>query len=79
MKERTSEWFVYYGIDGLIEDIKLNTKDEQPHKFKEKMIKKLKQNVFIDDDMLLLEYLKGKVKGVDLLYFDRSVTLEGLR
>jgi len=32
------------------------------------LINNLKLNVFIDDDKMLLEYLKKRLHGVDLLY-----------
>ena len=43
-------------------------KNEQPHIYKERMIKKLKLEVFIDDDKPLLNYLKKRIKKVDLVY-----------
>ena len=70
LEGRTKEWFKFYRLRGLFKEIHINLKDEQPHIYKEKMIKKLKLNVFIDDDVLLLKYLKSKLKTTDLLYID---------
>jgi len=70
LDKRTDQWFMFYKLNGLFKDIHINLKDEQPHVYKEKMIKKLKLNVFIDDDLLLLNYLKGRLKNVDLLYME---------
>jgi hypothetical protein len=72
LKERTDEWFEFYGLKGLFEQIYINTSDMQPHLYKEKMIKKLKLNVFIDDDRPLLEYLKNQLKGVDLVFVEEQ-------
>lgn len=47
----------------------LNVKNEQPHLFKEQMIKKLKLNIYIDDDLELLLYLKNKCPGTKLLWY----------
>ena len=68
LKNRTKEWFSYYKMEKFFKKIYINEKNEQPHFYKEKMIKKLKLNVFIDDDKPLLNYLKRKIKGVDLVY-----------
>lgn len=65
---RTKEWFNYYKLGKFFKYIYINLKDEQPHTFKERMIKKLKLKVFIDDDRLLLKYLKKRVDGVELVY-----------
>jgi len=68
LQKRTKEWFEYYKMRKFFERIYINTENEQPHLYKEKMINKLMLKVFIDDDKPLLNYLKGKVKNVDLIY-----------
>ena len=72
LKERTCEWFSYYDLNGLFEKIYINEKDQQPHVFKEKVIKKLKLDIFIDDDRSLLDHLKKKVKGVEFIFVEDS-------
>jgi len=67
LEGRTNEWFKYYRLRELFKEIYINLKNEQPHLYKEKMIKRLKLNVFIDDDRPLLNYLKRKIKNVDLV------------
>lgn len=69
LKDRTKQWFHYYNLHKFFKEIHINLEDEQPHKYKAKMIKRLKLNVFIDDDKPLLEYLKRNLKnGTELLY-----------
>lgn len=68
LEQRTKEWFKYYKLRKFFKDIHINLDNEQPHLFKERMIKKLKLSVFIDDDKPLLEYLKKKFKNIDLVY-----------
>jgi uncharacterized HAD superfamily protein len=70
LDKRTKQWFDYYCLDGLFKKIHINLKNEQPHLFKEGMIKKLNLDVFIDDDLLLLNYLKKREKKVKLLYME---------
>src|SRR3989344_9536292 len=68
LEKRTNQWFTFFRMRRFFKKIYINMDDEQPHIFKEKMIKKLHLNVFIDDDKPLLGYLKRKVSGVDLIY-----------
>lgn len=50
----------------------LNTSNEQPHLFKEKILKKLKLDLFIDDDLDLLRYLQTKNLKTKLLWYNPS-------
>jgi len=68
LDERTKEWFRFYKMRKFFKDIHINMKNEQPHIYKERMIKKLKLKVFIDDDKPLLNYLKKRIKKVDFVY-----------
>jgi hypothetical protein len=69
---RTQEWFKFYRLGGLFKDIYINLKNEQPHIYKERMIKKLKLTVFIDDDLYLIGYLKENLKDVKIFYVDEK-------
>jgi len=40
-----------------------NNKNDQPQLFKEKMIKKLKLDVFVEDNWDIVSYLKSKIKN----------------
>ena len=68
LNKRTREWFRFYKTRKFFKKIFINLHNEQPHLYKEKMITRLKLDVFIDDDKPLLDYLKSKVKNVDLVY-----------
>jgi hypothetical protein len=74
LEGRTGEWFKYYELRALFKEIYINLDNIQPHLYKEKMIKKLKLNVFIDDDRPLLEYLKSQLKNVDLVFVEDQET-----
>lgn len=50
----------------------LNTSNEQPHLFKEKILKKLNLDLFIDDDLDLLRYLQTKNLKTKLLWYNPS-------
>jgi uncharacterized HAD superfamily protein len=70
LEDRTKQWFRFYRLRKFFKEIHTNLKDEQPHLYKEKMIKKLKLNVFIDDDLPLLGYLRKRLTGIDLVHVD---------
>lgn len=57
LEDRTYQWLKRYHLITLFEKISINLENEQPHKFKEKMIKKMKIEIFIDDDFSLIKYL----------------------
>lgn len=65
-----------YSLTQLFKDILLNTKDEQPHKFKEAVIKRLEIQLYIDDDLDLLKYLQSHNQKIKLLWYNPN---RGLR
>ena len=68
LEERTRQWFKRYWDDGLFQKVCLNLNDEQPHLFKENMIKKLALDVFVDDDWPLVKYLRRRNKKTKIIY-----------
>lgn len=64
LEQKTRQWLVRYLRLKDFTDVYLNIKNEQPHLFKEKILKKIKPDVFIDDDDLLIAYLSLKLKGL---------------
>lgn len=72
LEDRTWKWLRRYQIDGLFEQVSINLADEQPHLFKEKAIKDLKINFFIDDDLPLAKYLANSTPRVEIFCFDQK-------
>lgn len=70
LEDLTMKLLEEYGIKNKFTKIYLNTKNEQPHLFKEKMIRKLRINIFIDDDLKLLMYLKSRCPNTKLFFYD---------
>lgn len=64
------------GLRDFFKSIHLNLENEQPHKFKEKVIKELKLDVYIDDDLRLLRYLKNKFPKLKLLWYNPKTKLK---
>jgi len=62
LKDETEKWLEKRKIDGIFQKVFINMSDEQPHLFKEKVLKKLKPDIFVDDDCELVNYLTGRVE-----------------
>lgn len=70
-----------WGLTSHFCSINLNTKNEQPHHFKEKIIKKYNIKLYIDDDLALLKYLQRTCPKVKLLWYNpnsKSVFSSGI-
>jgi len=68
LKEETEKWLKKRKIDGVFKQVFINLSNEQPHLFKEKKLKEIKAEIFIDDDKFLVDYLK-KNSSAQIYYF----------
>jgi uncharacterized HAD superfamily protein len=66
LENRTKQWFNVHHLNGLFKKVFINMSNDQPHLFKEKMIKKLSLDYFVDDDPVTWRYLVDKIKGVNI-------------
>lgn len=57
LKNRTETFVSHNGFKKLFTTIHFNYTDQQPHKFKEEILKKLFLDKYVDDDLPLIEYL----------------------
>lgn len=78
LRNRTEEWNRNHKISEYFEKMYFNFDDEQPHLFKNKIIKKEKINIFIDDDLDLLLYLAAKNPNVNFYWLSGSSTRKNL-
>lgn len=60
LKNDFNKWQKKMEASNIFKACYLNEKDEQPHLFKEKMINKLKLDVFIEDNADIVDYLASK-------------------
>lgn len=67
LKDRTDKWLEFYKFSGVFKEVFINEKDEKPNLFKKNMLKRLKLNYFIDDDDLLIRYLKVTAPETEIL------------
>lgn len=57
LKNKTNELIKKHGFDRIFDGLYFNFSDNQPHLFKNEIIKKLRIDLYVDDDLQLLEYL----------------------
>ena len=69
LKEETHLWLEKRNLKNVAKDIFLNLNDEQPHFFKEKILKEIMADVFVDDDNLLADYLSEKLPKVKVFCY----------
>jgi hypothetical protein len=60
LKSRTDELIKRFNFDKMFNGMYFNYSNLQPHEFKNEMIRKLNIDLFVDDDLQLLEYLTEK-------------------
>ena len=70
----TSQIVKRHHFDLLFDGLYFNFKDEQPHLFKYRMIKKLKLDMYIDDDLALLKYIASKNSQLTLYWLNKKST-----
>ena len=56
LKERTEAIIKKYKFDKVFDEMFFNFRDQQPHIFKDEVIKKMKVDRYVDDDLPLLEF-----------------------
>lgn len=55
-------WLDKYNLRSLFKTVNLNKNDEQPHLFKEKIIKKFDLDFFVEDNLDIVRYLSQEQK-----------------
>lgn len=72
LEDETKKWLEKRGLRGIFKNVFINLSDEQPHIFKEKKLKEIKAEVFVDDDCELADYLTGKINECKIYCFSRD-------
>ena len=60
---QTEGWLEEYGLRKSFASININTDCHQPHLFKEKLMKNLKLDYYVEDNLDVVEYIKNKGKA----------------
>ena len=77
-----NRWLRRHNLLKVFTSVNLNKEDEQPHLFKERVIKKYKLDYFVEDNLDIVKHLETKRKGGEIktkilwIYnlFDRNIT-----
>ncbi len=72
LEKRTNHWLNKYNLKKYFQEIHFNFQNEQPHIFKDRMIKKLHLTHFVDDDLDLLMYLAKNNPTIQFYWINPS-------
>lgn len=78
LREKTHEWNKKNNMQNYFKEMFFNFQDEQPHVFKERIIRQAKINKFIDDDLDLLSYLAKRNPNVEFYWINNNGALQKL-
>ncbi|OGH12974.1 MAG: hypothetical protein A2776_03000 [Candidatus Levybacteria bacterium RIFCSPHIGHO2_01_FULL_40_10] len=78
LKQKTDEWDKRNKISQYFKKVYFNFGDEQPHLYKERILRSEKIDKFIDDDLDLLLYLAGRNPKVKFYWLTRDVKQKNL-
>ena len=73
LKKSTDALIRRYNFEKIFDSMYFNTSDTQPHHFKNKMIKKLNLDIYVDDDLDLLKYLAEKNLTVNFFWLNQKI------
>lgn len=72
LEDLTFAWLNKYQTRECFQEIYLNKNNLQPHIFKEKMLKKIKVDLFIDDDFDTVVYLASRFPQIQFYYYTEN-------
>lgn len=72
LEKKTRNWLKKFPVDKHFQEVHFNFKNKQPHLFKNEMIKTLKINYFVDDDLDLLLYLAKENPDVTFYWLNSN-------
>lgn len=72
LKNRTENLIKNHQLNLLFDELFFNFENKQPHIFKDKIIKKIRINRYVDDDLDLLEYLLEKNKQTLFFWLNKK-------
>ncbi len=82
LEKTTYQILKRYQIFNCFKKIYLNIEDRQPHLFKEKIIRELNLDIYIDDDLDLLKYVSSRISKPLFFWYNpnqSAVNLNGYK
>jgi len=73
LEKKTENLVKRYNLDKLFNAMYFNYKNEQPHLFKNDIIEKLQLDMYVDDDLQLLEYLVEKNSKTKFFWLNKNL------
>ncbi|MDO8658488.1 MAG: hypothetical protein Q7K55_07130, partial [Candidatus Levybacteria bacterium] len=74
LEKRTNQIIKKYGLDKVFKKIFINSKNEQPHVFKSNLMKQLKIDKYVDDDLFLLKYAAGENPKTKFFWLNKKIS-----
>lgn len=74
LEKRTDNLIKHYKFDKIFNTMYFNYENRQPHQFKNEIIKKIALNMYIDDDLQLLEYLINKNPKTKFFWLNKKIS-----
>lgn len=72
LKNLTYAWLSKHKMQNVFSKIYLNADCEQPHYFKEKILRRISLDQYIDDDLDSLEYLAEKLPKIHFYWYTKK-------
>ena len=75
LSNETANWLKKRQIDNSwFKKIYINLTNEPPHLFKEKILRRIKADIFVDDNFPTIDYLRKKMPEGQFLLFQKGMT-----
>lgn len=74
LTKQTLSLFKKYDLENYFFKIYLNSQNEQPHLFKKAVLEKLNLDIFVEDDLMLLQFLQKFFPKTKLLWYNPNNT-----
>lgn len=74
LKNKTKSVIKKYSLDKYFDEMYFNFDNDQPHFFKNKVIKKLKIDLYVDDDLPLLIFLAKRNPKTLFFWFNKKIS-----
>ena len=72
LEKRTESVMKRYGLEQYFDAVYFNFTDKQPHLFKNELLKELKLDIYVDDDLSLLKFVAKDNKKTKLFWLNYS-------
>lgn len=74
LEKKTTGLIKRYSLDKIFNAMYFNYENRQPHEFKNEIVKKLDLDMYVDDDLQLLEYLVDKNPKTKFFWLNNKVS-----